>query len=334
MNQPTLASLAAELQVSRQTVSNVLNSPDRVRPETRARVMEAIERSGYQPSAAARALRNQKAMALGLRLSKHRNGISGTIVDGFMHALVQLADQRGYRIVVFPAATNDEEVDKLVELRRSLAIDACILTDTWYGDHRPADLEAEGVPFASFGRPWDGADHGRWVDVDGHRGAAEAARHLRGLGHERIGFIGWSDGSPVGRDRRTGWADGLGLGELEAEELTVEGDDSVLDGARAMAVLLDRGADAAVCASDTLSLGAFTEVRRRNRRGVGLVGFDDTPVARTLGLPSVRQPVDEVARVVLDMVLGQLADPQVRCRGTLVGPDLVMNEPADFLADQ
>ncbi|NHB85940.1 LacI family transcriptional regulator [Tessaracoccus sp. HDW20] len=94
MNQPTLASLAAELKVSRQTVSNVLNFPDRVRPETRARVLEAIERSGYRPSAAARALRNQRAMALGLRLSQRRNGISGTIVDGFMHALVGLADRR------------------------------------------------------------------------------------------------------------------------------------------------------------------------------------------------------------------------------------------------
>lgn len=333
MNQPTLASLAAELQVSRQTVSNVLNFPDRVRPETRARVLEAIERSGYRPSAAARALRNQRAMALGLRLSKHRNGISGTIVDGFMHALVQLADRRGYRIVVFPATTNDEEVGKLVELRRSLAIDACILTDTWYGDHRPADLDVEGVPFASFGRPWDGDDHGRWVDVDGRLGAVEAARHLRGLGHERIGFIGWADGSPVGRDRRSGWAEGLGLTGAQAAELTVEGDDSVPDGAEAMATLLGRGADAAVCASDTLSLGAFTEARRRNRRGIGLVGFDDTPVARTLGLPSVRQNVDEVARAVLDMVLGQLADPDARCSGVLVPPELVMNEPADFLSE-
>lgn len=333
MNQPTLASLAAELQVSRQTVSNVLNFPDRVRPDTRARVMEAIERSGYRPSAAARALRNQKSMALGLRLSQHRNGISGTIVDGFMHALVKRADQRGYRIVLFPASTNDEEVDKLVGLRRSLAIDACILTDTWYGDSRPADLQREGVAFASFGRPWDGDDHGRWVDVDGRFGAMEAAGYLRGLGHDRIGFIGWDDGSPVGRDRREGWAEALDLSDADADLLTVEGEDSVLGGAEAMAALLERGADAAVCASDSLSLGAFTEARRHNRRGVSLVGFDDTPISRTLGLTSVRQPVDEAARVVLDMVLAQLAEPETQFSGVLVQPDLVTHEPPDFLTD-
>lgn len=331
MNQPTLASLAAELRVSRQTVSNVINFPDRVRPETRARVQAAIERSGYRPSAAARALRNQKAMALGLRLSDRRNGISGTIVDGFMHALVKRADQRGYRVVLFPAASNEEEVEKLVELRRSLAIDACILTDTWYGDSRPAELAAQGVPFASFGRPWDGADHGRWVDVDGRAGAAEAALHLRARGHRRIGFLGWADGSPVGRDRHAGWAASLGLSAAEADELTVEGDDSVPAGAEAMAALLARGVDAAVCASDTLSLGAFTEARRRERGDIGLVGFDDTTVSRTLGLPSLRQPVDEVAHLVLDQVLTQLADPKVALSGVLVRPHLVEREPVDFL---
>ena len=332
MNQPTLASLATELGVSRQTVSNVLNFPDRVRPATRARVLEAIERSGYRPSAAARALRSQRAMALGLRLSQRRNGISGTIVDGFMHALVQRADQRGYRIVLFPAATNDEEVDKLIELRRSLASDACILTDTWYGDTRPAELAEEGVPFASFGRPWDGVDHGRWADVDGRAGAREATNHLRGLGHRRIGFIGWADGSPVGSDRRAGWVEALGLDPAGADALTVEGDDSVLAGAQGMAELLGRGADAAVCASDTLSLGAFTETRRRDRGDVRLVGFDDTPISRTLGLDSIRQPVEEVAAEVLDMVLAQLADPETRFEGRLVRPSLVTHERPDFLA--
>lgn len=333
MNQPTLASLAAELKVSRQTVSNVLNFPERVRPETRQRVLEAIERSGYRPSAAARALRNQRSMALGLRLSQHRNGISGTIVDGFTRALVTRADQRGYRVVLFPATTNDEEVDKLVELRRSLAIDACILTDTWYGDDRPAELAAEGVPFASFGRPWDGADHGKWADVDGRAGAAEAASYLRGLGHSRIGFVGWSDGSPVGKDRRDGWMQAMDLDPSAAEALSVQGDDTVLAGAEAMAELLERGADAAVCASDSLSLGAFTEARRRNRRGVNLVGFDDTPVSRTLGLPSVRQPVDEVAAILLDMVLAQLADPEVSLSGALVSPTLVTHDVPDFLSN-
>lgn len=328
MNKPTLASLAAELKVSRQTVSNVINFPDRVRPETRQRVQEAIDRAGYMPSAAARALRNQRAMAIGLRLSNPRNGISGSFMDGFTHELVTLADREGYKVVLFPAETKAEEVLKLTELRRTLAIDACVLTDTWVDDDRPAQLTEARVPFAVFGRPWDAEDHGRWVDVDGRDGAAQAARYLRSLGHERIGFMGWSDGSPVGKDRREGWKAELGLTDAEAAELTVESDDTVDCGAANMAELLDRGATAAVCASDSLSLGAHTENRRRRREGISLVGFDDTPVAQAVGLPSVRQPVAEVARLVLERLLAQLSDAGESVEGVIVPPTLVVRDAA------
>lgn len=327
MKKPTLASLAAELKVSRQTVSNVLNFPDRVRPETRRRVQEAIDRAGYMPSAAARALRNQKAMVLGLRLSDPRNGISGSFMDGFTHALVTLADKQGYRVVLFPATTKAEEVDKLVELRRTLAIDACVLTDTWIDDDRPAQLLELGVPFAAFGRPWDATDHGRWVDVDGRAGAREAALYLRSLGHERIGFMGWSDGSPVGRDRMAGWKEALGLSDAEALDLVLESDDTVADGAANMSLLLGRGVTAAVCASDSLALGAHTVNRRRGRHGVSLVGFDNTPVAQAVGLASMRQPVADVARIVLDKVLQQLDDEDAAQDGVLLAPSLVTREP-------
>lgn len=304
MKKPTLASLAAELKVSRQTISNVLNFPERVRAETRARVQDAIESSGYRPSAAARALRNQRAMTLGLRLSNPRNGISGSFMGDFARELITAADRRGYRVVVFPATSNEEEIDTLVELRRTLAIDGCVITDTWPDDDRPARLAEAGVPFSAFGRPWTGPDHGLWVDVDGRVGAAAAARFLRRTGHEHIGFLGWSDGSPVGADRRAGWQQALGLTDDEAARLTVDGEDTVAAGELGMAELLARGATGAVCASDSLALGAFTADKSVARGDV--VGFDDTPVARAIRLPSVRQPVDEVARIALEMVLAQL----------------------------
>ena len=320
MKKPTLASLAAELKVSRQTISNVINFPDRVRVETRARVQAAIDRSGYRPSAAARALRNQRAMALGIRLSPPRNGISGLFMDGFLRELVTAADDRGYRVVVFPADSREEEVERLVELRASLAIDAGIITDTWTGDDRPALLADEGVAFVSFGRPWGAEDHGAWVDVDGRAGAAEAAIFLRGRGHERIGFIGWSDGSPVGADRRVGWQEALGLSDDDAAALAVEGPDSVDAGGSAMAELLSRGATAAVCASDALALGAFIANQGVTRADV--VGYDDTPVARALGLPSLRQPVRELAVLVIERLLAQLAGADETEGGVLVKPVL------------
>lgn len=320
MKKPTLASLAAELRVSRQTISNVINFPDRVRAETRARVQAAIDNSGYRPSAAARALRNQRAMAVGIRLSPPRNGISGAFMDDFLRALVTVADERGYRVVVFPAESRDEEVERLVELRASLAIDGGILTDTWTGDDRPACLAEAGVAFVAFGRPWGAEDHGQWVDVDGRAGAGDAVRFLQARGHERIGFIGWSDGSPVGADRHAGWQAAMALSDDDARQLTVEGEDSVDAGGAGMAELLTRGATAAVCASDALALGAFIANQGVTRTHV--VGFDDSPVARAIGIPSLRQPVDELARLVFEKALAQMTGVDDESAGVLVKPVL------------
>lgn len=320
MKKPTLASLAAELKVSRQTISNVINFPDRVRAETRARVQAAIDRSGYRPSAAARALRNQRAMAVGLRLRAPRDGISGAFMDDFLREFVTAADERGYRVVVFPADSRDEEVQRLVELRASLAIDGGILTDTCTGDDRPAWLAEAGVAFVSFGRPWGAEDHGRWVDVDGRAGAGEAVRFLQAHGHEQIGFLGWSGDSPVGADRRAGWQAALGLSDEDAGRLTVEGEDSVDAGGAGMAELLARGATAAVCASDALALGAFIANRGVTRTHV--VGFDDSPVARAIGIPSLRQPVDELARLIFEKALAQMTGVEDNPGGVLVTPIL------------
>lgn len=322
MTKPTLASLAAELKVSRQTISNVINFPERVREETRARVEAAIERSGYRPSVAARALRSQRSMALGMRLSPMRNGISGAFMDHFMREMVVLADVHGYRMVTFPAVTGDDEVERLAEMRGSLAIDAAILTDTWTDDDRPARLTVAEVPFVAFGRPWGMEDHGAWVDVDGSAGAAEAARFLNGLGHDLVGFIGWSDGSPVGADRKAGWEEALGFSAADADRLVIEGDDTVEVGAAAMEQLLDRGVSAVVCASDTLAVGAETLRRARGLTGVAVTGFDDTPVARALRIPSVRQPVEDIARIALGILLSRLKDPTAETEGVIVRPVL------------
>lgn len=331
MKKPTVQSLAAELHVSRQTVSNVLNAPHRVHPDTRRRVEEAIARSGYRPSVAARALRNQRSMSIGLRLPAVGDGINGAVMDGFLHALVEQADARGYRIVLFTARSTTDELGQVAQLRESNAIDACVLTDTFLGDARPAQLADRGVPFVAFGRPWDAPGDHAWVDVDGRAGTMAATRHLRSLGHDRIGFIGWPDESGVGADRRSGWAAALGADDDQLDDLAVATTDSVGNGAQAMRELLGRGISAVVCASDSLALGALTELRSA-RQGGGVVGYDDTPVARAVGLSSVRQPVIEAATAVLDLVIGQLDDEIADNPHVLLAPTLISRVVADFLS--
>lgn len=321
MRKPTIDTLAAELGVSRQTVSNVLNNPAKVAPQTRSRVLEAIQKTGYRPSAAARALRTQQTYNLGMRLRNAGDGINGAVMDGFLHALTGIAGGRGYRIVLFTAADDDAEIETVREFRDSHAVDGVILADTHVGDERPDAIVDLGLPVVAFGRPWGRESRHSWVDVDGRAGVMEATAHLFGMGHRLVGFIGWPSTSGVGQDRQAGWIEATGFGPGEQERYSAHREDSLDSGMDAMAALHAEGVTAVVCASDSLALGAARYLDSHQLAG-DVIGFDDTPVARMVGLSSLRQPVEAVARHVTDFLIDSIGDPARPAQQILLPPRL------------
>lgn len=336
---PTVVDVGRVAGVSRQTVSNVLNSPGLVKPATRERVEAAIAQLGYRPHASARRLRTQKSSTLGIRLDPMQNGISGAVLDRFLHALTEKADQRGLRVMLFTALDPEDEIRQFKRLRDGADVDAFVLTATFHGDPRTEWLIANDVPFVTFGRPWgiDDMNDPRhlWVDVDGWSGLHEATTHLLREGKVHIAYLGWPRPSGTGDDRRRGWRDAMDAdGRLTADELDaldLSTADGVAQGRETLQALLDMGTpvDAVVCASDSLALGALLAVGA----GMPVIGYDNTPVAEAVGLSSVEQQLHEVAAGALELLLGpnggeivgwssSSTDPRHR----LVTPHLVMRE--------
>ena len=309
--QPTVLDVGRVAGVSRQTVSNVLNAPELVRPATREKVEAAIRQLGYRPHASARRLRTRKSSTLGIRLDPMTNGISGSVLDRFLHALTEKADARGLRIMLFTASDPGDEIRQFGRLHDGADVDAFILTSTFYGDPRTEWLIENDIPFVTFGRPWGIDDMNdpqhRWVDVDGWSGLREATRSLTSAGVEHVAFLGWPSPSGTGDDRRRGWRDAMReAGALTGDEiaaLDIASEDGVTHGRDAVRGLLDAGVvvDAVVCASDSLALGALLAVGP----DIPVIGYDNTPVASAIGLSSVEQPLDEVAEGVLQLLLGE-----------------------------
>ena len=319
----TLDTVAERARVSRQTVSNVLNSPHLVRPDTAQRVREVIEELGYRPSRAAQQMRTRRSMLLGLRLEPDRGGINGAVLDRFLHAAVDAAQARDYRVVLFTADDDDGEIASYSELLDTGEADGFLLTSTHHGDPRTAWLAERGVPFSTFGRPWGASDqHHSWVDVDGAAGTRSAVEHLVGLGHRRIGFVGWPPGSGVGDDRRDGWRAGAEAASLPtADDLQAFVEDGVPQGRAAAEGLLAHPdpPTALVCASDSLALGALSAVPT-----TAVTGFDDTPVARAVGLTSVSQPVVPAAAACLEQVLEVIGGRAEAPQHVLLAPSLTV----------
>src|SRR5699024_9726130 len=94
---PNVEDVARLAGVSRQTVSNVLNAPQKVTPATAERVQAAIKKLGYRPHASARRLRTRRSATVGVHLDPYRGGISGVLLDRFVHALTEAAGERSVR---------------------------------------------------------------------------------------------------------------------------------------------------------------------------------------------------------------------------------------------
>lgn len=332
----TLATVAEAAGVSRQTVSNALNSPELLRPDTLARVREAIESLGYRPNRAARNLRTRASHLVGLRVEPHVEGAASGLMDRFLHSLVETCRESELHVLLFAAAEVSDPLDGYDDLLQSAAVDAFVVTDTYRGNPAASWLEARQVPFVAFGRPWGEPDAPHpWVDVDGRAGIAMAVDHLVERGHRRIAWIGWQDTSYIGEDRRAGWESRMAHHELPTAGAALRGEDTVEFGRRSAHDLLDRpdAPSALVCVSDTVAMGVLHALVERGvhpgPHGVAVVGFDDSLAAQLVppGLTTLRQPLEQVGVEVVRLLQERLElrptgeshvilAPELRVRGT------------------
>ncbi|QSR24601.1 LacI family transcriptional regulator [Nocardioides aromaticivorans] len=332
----TLADVAERAGVSRQTVSNAINNPDLLRPDTLARVQQAIDGLGYTPNQAARHLRTRSSRLVGLRLTPAQEFTANMAMDRFVRALVEAAREVGYHVLLFSGGPVEEgelpdPLGGYDDLFRSTAVDAFVVTDTYLGNPVAVELTRRRAPFVAFGRPWDDpvASH-PWVDVDGAAGVAAATEHVRDLGHERIAWLGWEPGSRIGEDRRAGWHRAMVAAGLSTAGLEAAVADTVDAGRQAAARLLDTTAPTGfVCASDTLAVGVLHTLRERGLHagpGLPVVGFDDSQVAQVMGLTSVRQPLEEVAVELIGALADLLAPTEPTTHGILLAPTLAIRQ--------
>ena len=182
----TLASLAAELGVSRTTVSNAYNRPDQLSAPLRERVLEAARRLGYPgPDPVARSLRTRRAGAVGLLLTEALSyAFRDPVATGFLEGLALACEQAGQGLLLVPVSPEHADVAAV----HRAGVDGFVVYSVREDDpHFLAVLERP-VPTVVCDQPAgvEGVDR---VGVDDRSAMLGLARHLTGLGHRRVGVI-------------------------------------------------------------------------------------------------------------------------------------------------
>jgi DNA-binding LacI/PurR family transcriptional regulator len=213
-------------------------------------------------------------------------------------------------------------------------VDGVLLLSLHGHDELAEGLDARGVPTVFGGRPVDSSP-AVVVDADNLAGGRAAVEHLLGLGRRRLVVLTGPQDMSSGRDRLAGAREAWGAAGHDTEGLVVAfGDYSEASGGRAMREVLATGVvpDAVFAASDLMAVGALRVLREAGMRvpdDVALVGFDDSPVCRHTDpqLTSVHQPVEEMGRVMADLLLARIAGQAVPAE-TVLPTRLVVRDSA------
>ncbi|MFJ1736291.1 MULTISPECIES: LacI family DNA-binding transcriptional regulator [unclassified Streptomyces] len=312
---PTLEEVAARAGVGRGTVSRVINGSPRVSDATRAAVEAAVAELGYVPNTAARALAANRTDAIALVVPEPETRF---FAEPYFSDIVrgvgaELSDTEMQLLLIF--AGSDRERRRLAQYLAAHRVDGVLLVSVHADDPLPDLLAQLEIPAVISG-PRSAAETLPSVDSDNYGGARSAVEHLLAQGRRRIAHItGRLD--VYGAQRRVdGYRDALSDAGCEVDEGLVQpGDFTEEGGRRAMADLLARtpGLDAVFAGSDVMAAGARQALREAGRRipdDVALVGYDDSAIARHMDPPltSVRQPIEEMGRRMLDLLLTEIAD--------------------------
>ncbi len=328
----TIEDIASLAQVSRSTVSRVLNQHPGVKPAIRARVQQVIRDQNYAPKAAARSLASSRADTIGLLIPRSAaESLGDPFIASMIRSVFEAAAQQRY-FAMLAMLTADMEAGFYHRMLRSRPFDGVIVLSSDIDDPILPLLIKDAGPMVVIGRHPFFVDIVS-VDVENREGAHEAVAHLIGLGHQRIGLINGKLQMESAQARRDGYKQAL----LEAgipidPDLMVEGFYSDTASYEAMVQLLGlpERPTAVFAASDAMAVGALRAIRDRGLRvpdEIALVGYDDLPLVQHINPPltSVQQPIGEMAahavRLLIEQIRGQSPVTSVRLPARLVMRD-------------
>jgi len=317
----TITDVARAAGVSRSTVSRVLNNQPGVSPETRERVLRAIEELKYQPHFAARALKRQRAENIAIIVQNSFREQTGSEPRGYYNTEIirgafNVCTEHRFAVTLL----NDEGTFEFYSsLFRRRQFDGIVLVHVDVDMRLVEELKATEFPLVVVGSVPD--PHVNSVDVDNYGSAQQVVRYLFGQGHRRIALINGPPERLASRDRRAGFRTmmrQLGLPLLAVYDQP--GDFSVRSGYEAMQRLLALAEPptAVFAINDRMAIGAMQAAREAGflvPDDISIVGFDDIPVAAYLTPPltTVRQPLYELgeaaARMLLRLLEGELSSP-------------------------
>ncbi|WP_188193188.1 LacI family DNA-binding transcriptional regulator [Nonomuraea sp. SYSU D8015] len=324
----TRADVARLAGVSTGTVSHVLTGARSIRPETRRKVLDAMEQLGYTPNAMASALAGGRSRIIAIVFPSQPRTIVGSDLE-YVLAATEAARRRGYHVVLWTSGADD--LNELRQLVRAGLVQGFLLMQVAMSDERVRFLRSAGIPVGLIGRT-RAPGHVPFADADFEQIARLVVDHLAGLGHRTIGMLN----APYERGTR-----GIGAAVRFADAVRrtceerklgctiVESQHTVRAGREALRELLEAapGTTGVISYNWEATLGAMHEARALGRpipeRLSLVLCSNGEPESTDPELTTATPPATEIATAAVEALIDHLAAPEAEPAQRLVPSVLV-----------
>ncbi|CAM4109941.1 LacI family DNA-binding transcriptional regulator [Corynebacterium belfantii] len=343
---PSLAALAAELGVSRTTVSNAYNHPQQLSAELREQILATAERLGYLgPDPTARSLRTRRVGSVGVLFTDHLTYAFEDLASvDFLAGMAEASAGSQTSMTLVPVGPDSLDPTAAKQLVNSAVVDGFVVYSVAKGDPFLEAVHARGLPAVVCDQPAD--DHRMsFVGIDDHAAIAPAAQALVDAGHRNIGILcirldSEPNNGPVSLERlerahhhvqrarvqgaiEVFDAAGIPAGAVPIIERHINDPANNIDAAREL-LTAHPDVTAILCTTDTMAFGVLEyakELGLRVPEDLSVTGFDGIAPALNRELTTVLQPnkiKGELAGTLLySMIEEAQKNPNVISRGQL-----------------
>ena len=315
MNNVTIYDVAREANVSMATVSRVVNGNPNVKPTTRKKVLEAIDRLGYRPNAVARGLASKKTTTVGVIIPD----ISSIFYSELARGIEDIATMYKYNIIL---SNSDQNTDKELHLLNTMLgkqVDGIVFMGGNITDVHVEEFKRSPVPIVLAASVEEQAQTPS-VNINYEQAIYDSVQLLVEKGHKRIAFVSGPMSEPINSMRKlAGYKRALDEAGIAFDEaLVAEGDYSYDSGIEALANLLEQSdkPTAVIAATDEMALGV---IHGAQDRGVSIpedlevIGFDNTRLSLMVRpqLTTVVQPTYDIGAVAMRLLTKLMNKEQV-----------------------
>jgi LacI family transcriptional regulator len=320
----TINDIARLAEVSKKTVSRVINNSPFVKEETRKRVEAVIAEHGFTPDPQARGLAFRRSFLVGMIYDNP----SPNYVVNMQQGVLDGVRGSGLELVVYPCnRASDSFLDEVRAFIVRQKLFGVVMPPSVSEDDRVvAILKDADCPYVRIASVSLDVPECMVVTHDS-RGAAWAARHLAELGHRRIAFISGPEHFRSSHERGRGFREGLAEHGLTLDDAYVrQGAYTFESGVEAAQSLLamKEPPTAIFAGNDEMAIGVMKAARDAGLDVPGdlsIVGFDDLPMASRVwpNLTTVRLPIRDMGRMAAEKLTARTRglDP-----ATLIQPEV------------